>query len=147
MKNFKRFLSEAVIDEFQFFNSLLNDEITAAVLYLKIANCLNGQEFNAFREQMKEHAADEHRHFTELLEAFSNKYPQFDFDITLTKDLNPPIDYSVIAFTQGLEIDARNKYKKLIEYAESIQDKSLEDLFRKILAEEEGHFFDVNKLK
>lgn len=147
MKKFKQFLLEDEIDEFSFFNSILNDEITAAVLYLKIANKLFGQEYNAFREQMKEHSNDEYRHFTDLLEAFSNKFPQYSFYFNFTKDLNPLIDYNVIEFTQKLELEAKMKYEKLIEYAIDKQDNVLEDLFRKILAEEEEHFFDVKKLQ
>jgi ferritin len=129
----------------QLFQKVLNDEISAAVLYQRLANEVIGYQYTEFREQMLEHAADEYRHFNDLLLIASNR--GIEYTVALTPDATVPIEgvltEKLIALTQTLETNAIEDYRMLAETTFGMKEYELHKKFKELLTEETEHFDDV----
>lgn len=145
--NFKSFISEEVETHsfVSLFQKVINDEISATILYLRLANELDGAINDYFRDQMEEHAEDEYGHFKDLIDIASNR--GIPFTVQLTSDANIAIDIenseALIALTQELETIAIDDYKKLIGMASNMKEFDMHRKFREILNDEAEHFDDV----
>lgn len=127
------------------FQKVINDEISAVILYQRLANELIGQEFDYFRDQMAEHAKDELDHFNDLIEIAANR--GIAYQVSLTPDANLPININVaeqlVIRTQELETIAISDYKSLIGMCKELQEFELGKKFKEILEDEGEHFDDV----
>lgn len=153
MFKFKKYLTELEScektqpnNEFQLlFQKVLNDEISAVILYQRLANEMIGQEFDYFRDQMSEHAKDELEHFNDLLEIAANR--GISYTVNLTEDANLPITSEtaelLVLRTQELETNAISDYKTLIKMCKELQEFELGKKFKEILEDEGEHFDDV----
>lgn len=155
MSKFKKFLKElescqmdmqSIGKEFQLlFQKVMNDEISAVILYQRLANEMIGQEFDYFRDQMAEHAKDELEHFNDLLEIAANR--GINYMVSLTPDANLCINSEtaelLVLRTQELETIAISDYKALIKMCKDLQEFELGKKFKEILEDEGEHFDDV----
>lgn len=149
IKTFKTYLTEESSPAEEFlstFRKVINDEITATVLYLRLANELDGAGNDYFRDQMEEHAEDEYGHFKDLLEIAANR--GISFSVNFTPDANKPIDITnskeLIDLTQELETIAIEDYRKLATICGELKEYDLQRTFKEILSDEAEHFDDVS---
>lgn len=127
------------------FQKAINDEISASILYLRIANELDGVEHDYFRQQMKEHSQDEYDHFKELLDIAANR--GIKYTVALTADAMMAISDKMVDHTQKLETNAISDYQKLTELAQEMKEFDLFKKFKEILTDETEHFDDVGLIK
>ena len=132
----------------ELFQKAINDEISATILYLRLANEVVGHQYTEFRQQMKEHAEEEYRHFKDLLSIAANRV--LPYTVQLTTDATLPITQedieSLIRHTQILETQAIQDYKQLIQFSKDFKEYDLVETFRRLLSDETEHFDDVATL-
>jgi bacterioferritin (cytochrome b1) len=117
------------------------DEISAATFYVEAANMINDLEVI---EEIREHAKDEFKHFTWLMDyAKSHDLPvKYDFDRKVIKNVNQKNE-KIIKYIQSLEKKAISDYRDMMIYAQTNQDIESAELFKKIMLEEMEHFDDI----
>ena len=157
---FKKFintdLTEAYTPEYeaqmvQIFNKAVRDELEASISYKIMAEQIQGPGINEIREELEEHAKEEFQHFQEFI-AFAASHSmlnQIKFEIR-TDYVNPstlPTDVSgIVQFTQDLETEAYNDYKRAAMLAKENLDPETKMFFIEKMKDEMRHFDDISAL-
>lgn len=128
-------------------SKVLNDELTAAVLYFKMANELQGISSGTVSKILKEHGDEEFGHFKNILEFAINHniVPILGVD-TVAINKNPTDLIEVIMLTQNLEKTAMSDYKEIVTNAIAQGDVETQEFFEDILEDEIHHFDELAPL-
>jgi len=130
------------------FQKAMRDEISAAIVYIKMANSLKGFQGSKIAEELLEHSAEEFEHYNELV-SFAAKHgltTMLDFnDIDMDVIKNAPLndDTAVLTYTQELEATAISDYKKLVELATEEKSEEAKKFFSEIMSDEINHFDEL----
>lgn len=126
-------------------NKALADEITAASLYLAMAQNTTSQ---SIATQLEEHSLQEFGHYTKLIQfAFNHGLEQdivFSFSDQAANDV-PYDDVEILELVQTLELEAIQDYKTITLIARENEDYETEEFFGDIMEDEMGHFDDLNR--
>jgi len=130
----------------QLIQTSINDELSAVVLYKRIAESLTGPGAPVIAKELREHADDEYRHFKLLLEFCSHYGILQEMSVELESEANLDVSSStetLIAKVQSLELEAISTYKKLLNMSKQYSVVEGCKLFLQILTEEQEHYDDL----
>ena len=135
----------------QIFNKAVRDELEASISYKIMAEQIQGPGINEIKEELEEHAKEEFQHFQEFI-AYAASHTilnKITFEIR-PNYVNPstlPTDVSgIVQFTQDLETEAYNDYKRASMLARENFDTETEMFFIEKMKDEMRHFDDISAL-
>ena len=129
-------------------NKALRDEISAVMLYQKLAAQAAGIDMYEFSEQLAENGDEEYTHFKEISEFAANHGININLNID-PEAISIPLAATVeenIANIMVLENKAYNDYKALALLARSVQDIETEAFFSEKMQDERRHADSMIKL-
>jgi len=131
----------------ELYQKSITDELTAALVYIKMAESLNGFDGSKVAEHLKEHADQEYDHYKMLISGASKHGILKNFDISKVDqevfDKAPLGDIMrIIMYTQNLESGAIMQYSALADFADEYDAKDTKDMFNTLRKAEEEHFDD-----
>ena len=137
------FLFEDITEDYkhlmvQVFNKAIKDELQASTWY-KILSERAQQP--ALVQYLNDHSQEEHDHFKQLITYASNhailEYLELDFTLSM------PEVRDITAFTQGLEIQAAEDYKKIASQAKAVGDTETKLFFEEMMKDELRHYDEI----
>ena len=147
MENYKQ--QGYIMNEFmKRFQKAMRDEISASIVYIKMAQSLSGFQGSKVADELLEHSKEEFEHYNELID-FATKhgfvdqldYTIIDMDVIKNapmKDIN-----AIMLYTQELEQTAISDYNELGKMAEEAESEEARKLFFEIMGDEQEHFDDL----
>lgn len=129
-----------------FINKVLMDEISASILYKRVAESLVGSGHDAMKEEFEEHSEEEFQHFNEIISFASSRGIMNEIYVTLDDSI---VQYSItdiqqtVLFTQTLELQAMEDYKYIMDVSHDNGDIDTCEFFKEIRNDEVSHFDDI----
>jgi bacterioferritin (cytochrome b1) len=127
-------------------NKAIKDELAAAISYIAMSEKVYGQGNSKLRDELAEHGKEEYEHFTEII-SFAAKHGlidklQLEVDMNVIK--NAPSDpKKIIDFSQNLELQAIEDYRKASAYAKDNGDFETHEFFAELAGDEEEHYDEI----
>lgn len=124
-------------------NKALKDELSAASSY----SCMSQiTENGTLAQELMTHASEEFNHYNQIIgfiyaHGLESKV-NFSFDLEVANQF-PSDTYSIIEFTQRLETEAMEDYRKIALLARENNDLETEAFFMGLMASEQTHFDDL----
>jgi ferritin len=124
-------------------NKALTDEITAASVYLAMAQVAPSENI---AKQLEEHAQDEFDHYKKLITfAYAHGFGQsleFNMEYSNANDIPEEID-EILDIVQSLEQEAIQDYKTIALIAREQNDIETEEFFMDLMEDEMSHFDEL----
>ena len=131
------------------FNKAIQDEISSAAVYLKIAGLMDGFDSHEIVEKMISHGKEEFEHYTSLIDYASNHGILEYLDISLqdyARTYPDPNDIQgILDYKQELEIQAMNDYLNAAELAHQKGDTLTKLFFQHLAGDERRHYDDLQR--
>ena len=126
-------------------NKALKDELSASIAY----KCMSElTENGTLAEELLAHSGEEYGHYNRILSYVFSHGLEGDIRIILdleVSNLYPKDTKGIIKFTQDLEIEAIEDYRRGALLARENDDLETEELFKGLMSEEQGHFDDLSR--
>lgn len=125
-------------------SKVIRDELTSSLVYIRMAESLEGMVVEDVAKILREHADEEYGHYKELVAFAYNHNITPIINIDYEKINTAPTNLeAVIMFTQSLETTAIEDYKSISLKAKDNNDVETMEFFKELIMKEMEHFDDL----